>query len=163
MDAIARILHGSYAYLLIFEILLVAGLSLIALSLLVRRIKGRSQPEETAPGVSLDEVNTLREQIRSLETTKAELEKAKSEAPDAPETDAKLVEVNRTLTDKVKYLEAKLLEYEILQEEIGSLSTLKVENEKLRETLVALQKAQAEEPGTLEEPVAGDAEAGPKP
>ena len=43
---------------------------------------------------------------------------------------------HKALHDKIQYLESKLLEYEILQEEIGTLSNLKVENERLREMLV---------------------------
>ena len=41
-------------------------------------------------------------------------------------------EKNKALQDKVQYLEQKLLEYEILQEEISTLSVLKLENEKLK-------------------------------
>ena len=42
----------------------------------------------------------------------------------------------QALKEKVKFLESKLLEYEILQEEIGALSGLKIENEKLKKELM---------------------------
>jgi|GEM_PF-6022194 len=59
--------------------------------------------------------------------------------------DQHLLQSARAETDELKhkidYLEGKLLEYEIVQEEIASLSSLKVENEKLREELVQMQRS----------------------
>ncbi len=43
------------------------------------------------------------------------------------------------LKDKIRYLESRLMEYEIVQEEISALSTLRVENEKLKEDLLKFQ------------------------
>lgn len=59
--------------------------------------------------------------------------------------DQHMLQAARAETDelkhKIEYLEGKLLEYEIVQEEIASLSSLKVENEKLREEIVQMQRA----------------------
>jgi hypothetical protein len=59
--------------------------------------------------------------------------------------DQHMLQTARAETDelkhKIEYLEGKLLEYEIVQEEIASLSSLKVENEKLREEIVQMQRA----------------------
>lgn len=43
------------------------------------------------------------------------------------------------LKDKIRYLESRLMEYEIVQEEISALSSLRVENEKLKEDLLKFQ------------------------
>lgn len=76
-------------------------------------------------GIPVEEFNKL----------KAELEAAKAEnaAPKGvpPET--------QSLKDKVNYLESRLIEYEILQEEIGSLSQLKLENERIKQELMQMK------------------------
>lgn len=53
------------------------------------------------------------------------------------------------LKDKVRYLESRLMEYEIVQEEISALSQLRVENEKLKEELL---KAQGGKPPSVGAP-----------
>lgn len=52
---------------------------------------------------------------------------------------ASLNEESAGLKDKVKYLESRLMEYEIVQEEISSLGALREENEKLKSELFKLQ------------------------
>lgn len=47
------------------------------------------------------------------------------------------------LQEKVQYLEGKLLEYEIVQDEISSLSQLKVDNENLMQEIFKLQQSLA--------------------
>lgn len=64
--------------------------------------------------------------------------------PDQSRVDAELLHNARAESDelrsKLEYLEGKLLEYEIVQEEIANLSALKMENEKLREEVVQMQR-----------------------
>ncbi len=143
MDAIARVLHGSYAYLLIFQILLVASLALVALSLIVRRLKFSLAGAGEIPTASLAEVAEVRSQMEGFRIERdaliekiSGLESSKDEAATA----GPLAEQNRGLNEKVKFLESKLLEYEILQEEIGALSVIKVENEKLKKRVYELEK-----------------------
>ena len=57
----------------------------------------------------------------------------------------------KELQQKVGFLESKLLEYEIVQEEIANLSLLKLENEKLREEIVKLKRNLTALPSTKEE------------
>jgi len=65
----------------------------------------------------------------------------------------------RPLQEKVKFLESKLLEYEILQEEISTLGQLKIENEKLKSDLVRLERDLSSFTGTP--PPAGTAAPAP--
>lgn len=139
METIASLLHSSYAYLLVAQILLVAALSLVLLALVVKRIKVHVVgTEAVTSNAGLGEFKTKAE---TLETEKLELIKKISDLEaQMQDSGGGGDKAARALTEKVKFLEAKLLEYEILQEEIGSLSTLKVENEKLKETVMRLQK-----------------------
>jgi len=131
MEVLLRVMQGSYAYLLIFQVLIVSGLILAFIWLVFRRMKelpGETS-EQVAPVVHSEEVEALRSQLSALN---AESEKLKKE-----------LAAKQDIDGKVKFLEAKLLEYEILQEEISSLSRLKLENEKLREKLVTLEGGSA--------------------
>lgn len=143
MESIASVLHSSYAYLLVFQVLLVTVLSLILLGLIVKRIKLQSTENQTFG--STQEFEALRLQIASLTEERELLSKKNLEleqvAGDVGKQDAQEQAV--VFKEKVKYLEAKLLEYEILQEEIGSLSALKIENERLKEVVVRLQKSES--------------------
>lgn len=128
MNSFFGVLQGSYAYLLIFQIVVVTGLLLVLLWLIARRIREVGQPE-TVPAVPDATLSALSkaqsEKILGLETQIQELEKGGAGL-------VQLKEKNKALSDKVQYLEQKLLEYEILQEEISTLSVLKLENEKLK-------------------------------
>lgn len=133
MEIFIKILQGPYAYLLIFQILVVSGLLLGLLWLLVQRT--REAHEEVAGQTSVvanavaapppAELAVLQARIVELEAENTLLKNAQTDTQD--------------LKDKVKYLESKLLEYEILQEEIGTLTALKLENEHLKQELSHLQ------------------------
>ncbi len=149
MGIFIKVLQGSYAYLLVLEILVVTTLFLTFLWMLVRRVKEAGNTMDTvlpmaAPGPeartftqenSLAEMNDAQRTLQELKTQVTALD-----TPEAAPSD-ELSKLNDELRDKVKYLESKLLEYEILQEEIGTLSTLKAENEDLRQQLVGFENA----------------------
>lgn len=137
MEIFLNVLQGTYAYLLIFQILVVTVLLLALLWLVVRRTKESALygGHATAlPFTSLGHdgqptTNTI-VAYSGASLTGGLLADAEV-PPAAPATPA------AQLQEKVKYLESKLLEYEILQEEISTLSALKVENEELRKKLIA--------------------------
>ncbi len=157
MELFLRLIQGSYAYLLVFQILVVTGLVLTLISLIVRRTReahalagGGVSTDSHAISASAPMMVVDDGKIQELEAKLAALEdengKFKASSADA-----------KTLREKVKYLESKLLEYEILQEEIGTLSALKVENEQLRKELVQTVKKTPpspprEDPGPIIEP-----------
>jgi DNA repair exonuclease SbcCD ATPase subunit len=136
MHSIAQALHGSYAYLLIFQVILVASLTMVLLALIVRRIKF------AAVGISDDFSSDLDVARRRITELEQEIQTLGSTTGPVASTDEikELMEAKRSQSEKIKYLESKLLEYEILQEEISTLVALKNENEKLKETMVKLQK-----------------------
>lgn len=129
-------LHGSYAYLLIFQILLVTALFLSFLWLVAQRIRRSAgslialSTENAAltPPKTAGEMSELNELKGRLSALQAENDKHRAASDE-----------NKSLREKIRYLESKLLEYEILQEEIGTLSALKLENEKLKEEIVHLK------------------------
>ncbi len=136
MEQITNILQGGYAYLLIFQILVVSSLFVMLMVMIIRRIRMEAADGpalgampailNTATGISQEEYDALKAQLAALEEDRKNLERLRAD--------------NTSLLEKIKFLEGKLLEYEILQEEIGSLSNLKVENEKLKKELLGLQK-----------------------
>lgn len=150
MELVLRVIQGAYAYLLIFLILVVSGLFLALLWLVVRRTKEAGQAAAdllansqlapagtiTAPvqavlgGITKEEWDGLNEENNKL---KGKIEVLENDLRATAGSSDRAKELN----DKVQYLESKLLEYEILQEEIGTLSALKVENEQLKQRLVA--------------------------
>lgn len=182
MEIFLKVLQSSYAYLLIFQILVVSLLFLLLLTLVVSRIREAATlpgtPElhvqaTTQPRVVANAPNAPADQ-RSIEPqattsaspvpppppTAAATGTTPSEAPTAGSTtteDSKNLEPlktqNATLTEQVKFLESKLLEYEILQEEIGTLSTLKMENEQLKQKMVSLESKVSKAPKTGSPPV----------
>ncbi len=144
MGIFIKVLQGSYAYLLIFEIVVVSLLFLTFLWMLVRRIREAeatdevelspsprietAQPQPTVPAA----VAAVVEANKTLQDLKTQITVLEEEPGKADS----LNHLNEELREKVRYLESKLLEYEILQEEIGTLSTLKAQNEELRQQLV---------------------------
>jgi hypothetical protein len=160
MSLILKVMQGAYAYLLIFQILVVTLLFLTLLWMLVRRIRLAAEagelPTTSAPNAttgadtanltgevskllaeSQQTVTALRAQISQLENQL--LNSGSSTEAAAGAADPKLAENHQLLQEKVKYLEGKLLEYEILQEEIGTLSSLKIENEQLKAKVTKLE------------------------
>lgn len=138
MDIYSKIFSGFFAYLLIGQIFLVSGLMLYLLGMMARRIKTLSGADSSAPLATVTNISSavdpgvekeLREKISKLEAENSQLQAGGGGA----------AKDQNALVDKIKYLESKLLEYEILQEEIGQLSNLKNENESLRTKLQDLE------------------------
>lgn len=137
--------QGAYAYLLICLILIVSGLFLSLLWLIVKRTKeagsfamaGASLGGQTItapvdailPQIDTAELDSLHKENQKLKDKVQVLEDEIKNSGGASDR-------AKELNDKVQYLESKLLEYEILQEEIGNLSSLKIENEQLKQKLV---------------------------
>ncbi len=139
------ILEGSYIYLLIFQIIVIAVLLVALIWLVIRRLRGLNFDSVAASTTTVvqDEAliklsNQQKEKISSLEQELLKLENATSSIK-------ALQDENASLKEKIKILEQKLLEYEILQEEIGTLSYLKLENEKLRKQILEQQNSQSEQ------------------
>ena len=129
MQNITALLQGGYAYLLIFQIIVVSSLCVLLAAMILRRMRSETLPisgavAKGAAGTSV-ELTELQIKYKVLETENTKLQTGKTDSV--------------ALQEKVKFLESKLLEYEILQEEIGALSSLKVENEKLRKEFTELQ------------------------
>jgi len=133
-------LQGGLGYLLIAEIVIVTGLVLTLIALILKRIRFPQEAlnlaAETKPSEMIDATKTP-EYLELL----AKLQSIEGEKAQAMATPGSSEEV-APLKEKLAYLENKLLEYEIVQEEIGALGELKAENEKLRAELVGLKNAQ---------------------
>lgn len=136
MDFFLSILQGPYAYLLIFQIVIVASLVLSLIWLIARRTREAYVSGGTmavaplvAPSVSSVLSEDTLARIAELEGKLAALNEENFQLKGAAGD-------GKTLREKVKYLESKLLEYEILQEEIGTLGALKRENETLKSQLM---------------------------
>ncbi len=202
MDYFQDVIRGPYAFLLVVQVLIVAGLLLAIVWFLVERLRSAPVEESVGPAVhaaSADAANTAAPQvvaaapappvsgaeavaaapvppvaasIANAPPAPAPVVKPEAETvslaigePMAPETSPVarpsnesasgsstsvlpeevaarkeevrvLNEESEMLRDKVKYLESRLMEYEIVQEEISSLSQLRVENEKLKEEIL---------------------------
>lgn len=144
MEIFLRLIQGSYAYLLVFQILVVTGLVLALIGLIARRTRekhgggveaGVLQTVVVAAPASAEDQARLAELETKLKALDEENKQLKSSTGDV-----------KTMKEKIKYLESKLLEYEILQEEIGTLSALKVENEQLKQQLQTTKAQRAKAP-----------------
>lgn len=130
-------LQGTLGYLLVSEILVVLGLSWLLIGMMLRRVRygtkevlsATDSPKEPLKIEDQPEYQALVEKNRLLELKVAE---QLNQAPQVPEDYEKL-------KSTIQFLEKKLLEYEIVQEEISTLGDLKVENEKLRTELQTLK------------------------
>lgn len=154
MESILEVLQGSYAYLLIIQILIVTALFFALIALIVRRMMKFSDPSlEELP--KFDTENTVNLNVVSIDQFSAQLQNNSDNLPPSDESSVKSAdtapaaqklseppkhqdsgEPQNDLIEKVKYLEGKLLEYEILQEELSTLSALKAENEELKQRLI---------------------------
>lgn len=131
MTTFFDLLQSNFAYLLIAQIILVTLLFLGMLAVSIRRLKNGGNlasdgAEVGGGGADMAEFLALQEKLAQFEI---EISRGKL-----------LADENKLLREKVRYLESKLLEYEILQEEIGTLSALKLENENLKQELNGIQK-----------------------
>lgn len=157
MEVILKVLQGAYAYLLIFLVAVVSGHFLLLLWLIARRIReaavggaelgagaevvsnlsamsvGSATAAAVSPSPTPEMAPTIVQgvPVEEVEALKKELTQLKSERTEIQAT----LDSSSELKERVKYLESKLLEYEILQEEITALSALKVENEELKKKL----------------------------
>lgn len=131
MGAFFGAVQGSYAYLLIFQIIVVTVLLLFLLWLIARRLREFGEPETVPAMPDEGAARMSTEQTDRIRTLESQLSEAQTAGSNVTEWKDK----NKTLQDKVKFLEGKLLEYQILQEEIGTLSALKSENEGLKKLL----------------------------
>lgn len=137
-------LQGPLGYLLVGEIVGVVSLSWVWVGMFLRRL--RAAPEDSSMPVFEVPREPLRvedhPEYQSLLKKVGELEaqlQAKVEPQPASEPAAGEVE---KLQKTISYLENKLLEYEIVQEEIATLGELKKENEKLKADLLELKSLQ---------------------
>lgn len=133
----------SLSYLVVFQILVVTGLCLAFLWLAVRRARGTapkvSEPEIAPSALDDDEGERLRAQVRLLEEENARMKS--------------LVDENRILRDKTKYLEARLAETEVERIEMGVISAIRAENERLKQELGRARESAAKPPLSTVDPV----------
>jgi hypothetical protein len=107
-------------------------------------LRASSDKPSTAPGDGIVAMQANPHSVPAAEHV-AGAHAAPAQNSEQAAIDQHMLQAARTETDELKhkigYLEGKLLEYEIVQEEIASLSSLKVENEKLREEIVQMQRS----------------------
>jgi hypothetical protein len=136
MSLIWNGIQGGYAYLLVAQILIVTGLVLSLLFLVVKRTMDSGVGLAATQNHQVSESAGLAAQAASVMVASGVAAGTSPPAAAAKSLDADIEKVfneKKNLEDKVKFLESKLLEYEILQEEISTLSALKIENEKLKQ------------------------------
>ncbi|MCB0405960.1 MAG: hypothetical protein KDD51_14355 [Bdellovibrionales bacterium] len=147
MEPILHAIEGPFTYVVIAEVSVICALFLALVYLIVKRTL---QPVAGYSGVSALPQASLAVPAKSPETeekveanvgSKGALEPTEEELLKKGYPD---VATYYAFKDKIKYLESKLLEYEILQEEIGTLSGLKMENEHLKNKLDSMEKQIAE-------------------
>jgi hypothetical protein len=127
-------------YTLIGEILGVTSLSWVCIGMMLRKLRHEAIeiPETVAQPIPQFKVEESPEYLALLEKV-SQLEAEKLKLQEGQSGSAELEKLQKTIS----YLENKLLEYEIVQEEISILGELKAENEKLKLDLNALRSATA--------------------
>ena len=134
MSGLTSVLQGSYSYLLVFQIAVVTVLLLTLILLIARRIRYAevaATPEHRENVASEAALQISEEQMKEIEALREKISEMERDNADV----VQIKEKNKAYAEKVKYLEQRLLEYEILQEEIGTLSHLKTENENLKKRI----------------------------
>ncbi|NBX92365.1 MAG: hypothetical protein EBQ85_03935 [Proteobacteria bacterium] len=137
-------LQGGLGYLLAGEIVVVTGLTLTLIKMMMNRLRAGETPADVPKVVSVtsaevpsQDVEKTPQYLELLAKIQAmEVEKVQNAATGMSEEEA------NKLREKIGYLENKLVEYEIVQEEIGALGDLKAENEKLKTELMNLKSVQ---------------------
>jgi hypothetical protein len=170
MKYLSTTLQGSVGFflVLIVQVLIVAGLSLTALWLYFKRLKENATQEAdlAALGGSLmsQEAQATSVPLSSPDISRALPETApptlvsdshSTQAPGVIGNESNLSElekINLENIEKIKGLELKLLEFEVLKDEIGQISKLKAENASLKAETQQLkaQMEQSLEPATRE-------------
>ncbi len=164
MELFAKVLQGPYAYLLILQVLIVAGLLLSLIYLIMLRMRQPLAAEAVAAVTAAPQVVA-----RTPSMDSGPVQAVAASAADAQQLVAErdrargLEQEAASMRDKVRYLESKLLEYEILQEEIGALSALKLENEKMRQELLTIKQSPASAPPPTPAPAVAETPAAPPP
>jgi len=128
--------QGLLGYFLLLEVFAVVGLSWVVIAMMIRRIR-YAVPESVVPESQNQlakieehpEYRALMAQNQLLQSQLKEKSNSETKSPDDVEK----------LKSTIQFLEKKLLEYEIVQEEISTLGDLKVENEKLKSEIQALK------------------------
>lgn len=154
MSYILDSIVGPYPFLLIAQILIVSALLLSLIWIFIQRaqevVVDKADHGESASMVAVAAPVPTPAAVATPAAPKVEspVEVAPtappSEVPAAPVSQANEVEAQKLaaeaegLKDKVRYLESRLMEYEIVQEEISNLGSLRSENEKLKEELLRL-------------------------
>lgn len=140
MEPISSPLQGALGYTLIGEILGVTSLSWVCIGMMLRKLRHEAIeiPETVAQPIPQFKVEESPEYLALLEKV-SQLEAEKLKLQEGQSGSAELEKLQKTIS----YLENKLLEYEIVQEEISILGELKAENEKLKLDLNALRSATA--------------------
>jgi hypothetical protein len=153
LDSIA----GPYPYLLVAQILIVSSLLLSLIWIFIQRAQqGELERAEQGALLEVAKVPTPAPfESPAPVVEKTAVPAATPERSASPDLATPAVALNKEneaeiqklsaesegLKDKVRYLESRLMEYEIVQEEISNLGALRSENEKLKEELMKLSAA----------------------
>lgn len=162
MKVLMSALQDSLTFLLLLgaQVIVVASLAVTALWLYFKRVRNQAiaeagLEEESADKLpetseSLNSVNEVHlALIRDLEAKVSVLEKEKIEMASEPKEqileeekrkNLELTKINQQTSEKIKEMEGKLLEYEVIKHEIGLLAQVKLENEKLKSTVSELEQ-----------------------
>jgi hypothetical protein len=159
VEIFPNVMSGMDAFLLVVQILIISGLLLAFIWLMILRTREIAdkapvveahvdhapeapahapEPVVAAPEPPPPPVAPTEPVAAATEAaTEAHAEAApSSNAAQAPNPSAEELE---SLKEKVRYLESRLMEYEIVQEEIGTLSQLRDENGRLKDELAKVQ------------------------
>jgi len=166
-------LQDSVMFLLLLgaQIIIVSSLAITALWLYFKRLKNKvitetgleEEPSPSIAGQTLDEINDVHlAMIRDLEAKVAALDKEKLDMMNSAsyqqleaekQKTEQLKKLNDEVVQKIQGLETRLLEYEVIKDEIGLFSQVKAENEKLKETIAEMEKRMSKQKiETNEEP-----------
>ncbi len=133
--------------LLVSQVIIVTSLALTALWLYLKRMRNEdaSEAEDSmgnSAGISKEFLSELQQKIATLEKEKeAYLNSDSIQLLGAEKLRTEeLQKINQVTEDKLKSLETRILDYEVLKDEIGQLTQYKKENEKLKLELELLQK-----------------------
>ncbi|MBC7466182.1 MAG: hypothetical protein H7256_09325 [Bdellovibrio sp.] len=129
------------------------------LNQLLENQKNKSAPAGEADEATQGEIDRLKLEVYGL---KQQLVEAEKKAGDATATVAAPTDAGtgdpvamKAQAEKIKSLESRLAEYEIIAEDIAELSQLRTENQKLKDQLAAASSAPVAAPvAAVEEPVA---------
>ncbi len=127
MEYFKDVIQGPYPFILVFQVLIISGLLLSLVWLLILRVRATAvvtpQPSAAAPETD----------------SAAHIAHPTVEPPASGAVNVGGGEETKALQEKVKYLESRLLEYEVVQEEISTLGQLRAENEKLKQDILKFQ------------------------